>query len=160
MRLHLRRALELLALFGKRAPAELRQLAFALQEAAQSDAVEPSETRQLLSIAGKRLRSVQPTLEPGLVVDTEVYVQARCAQNPESCFAGEGRRKILAENPELLRRALEALTQAGLEAKMTPRLLALVEAQLEGELVWREVALERIASRLGKLGFRTTSMFT
>lgn len=131
------------------APASLAALTTSIKRGAGPDRI-----RQRLEQVRAELEGLGDEIEPGLAAELDAYAAEHCPADPDSCFDGTPRAEMFERDPELLRRALDAIGRIVVRQELTPRLLGLVEAQSRLGPWPREALLERKAREIERLGFR------
>ncbi len=101
-----------------------------------------------------RLSSLPPPADEELDNALVAYEAQYCPGNPDRCFDGLGKNRMLAVAPDLLRRATDHATAVEQRNLATNRLLALFEAQLPGAPPLYRSELEQVAAMVRRLGFR------
>ncbi|MFN7937063.1 MAG: agmatine deiminase family protein [Bryobacteraceae bacterium] len=84
----------------------------------------------------------------------EAYWAANCPGDERRCLQNGGLRKMVTEQPEVLRMWAEVAAEAQTENVLVLRLLDIVEGQLEGCDGKYRHRLEQVIGMLGQLGFR------
>lgn len=147
-------AQELAKLYGKRAPTELRQLAGALRDAQMSNSPDVEGIQHLVAVLREKTARIVPEIDIELSAMIDRYVETHCPGEEESCFEGEGKRTMLIQAPELLRRSSDAAFTFEFEANVPAALLALIEGQLPGAPDSMAALLDAKAAEISRLGFR------
>lgn len=98
-------------------------------------------------------------MTPELVHDLTEWVAQHCPEEPSDCLETvEGKRRMLAEDPDLARRMANHGMQYRKWEELAPRLLAMVAGQLPDAPSWHAVRIDRKAQELRKMGFRVIRM--
>ncbi|MBI1354618.1 MAG: hypothetical protein GC160_09750 [Acidobacteria bacterium] len=146
---------ELQAMYGRRAPRELEALLAALTLLQTSPGEESGvEVARQVAALHDKLPAIVPAVDPTVDAGVIAYIEAHCSDDLDNCFSPDGRRKLLVENRELLRRALDVLIDAEAEQTIHWQLLDLVEAQLPGMIYPIDDKLDRVAQDLKSRGFK------
>lgn len=148
-------AAELQRLYGDRSPREISGMAgvLTLLEAGNSETA-VSEMLRLIDTLRAKLPTIAPDVDPKTDAEMTDYMARNCADDVYRCFDGVGRRKMLQENPDLLRRMLDIKIRQEEEERAHWQLLNLLEAQLPLQDPEIDMQLDRAAEILKKRGFR------
>jgi hypothetical protein len=145
---------EMLRLFGRRAPAQLQQLARLFSDPQANALEDPQTLLKLTDALRKTLPGLPGPQDEQLSAEQIDYVSKNCPADPAACFSGEGGRALFRTHPELWRRSADATADQEEELSLVPVLLALIESQLPAAA---SVDLELFAAKereLRQLGFR------
>jgi len=147
-------ALALRDVFGKRAPPTLRRLAAFLADWDGAEFDDPNRVLTVLELLERELPSLEPAIDPSLAAALDEYEREHCPSDPDGCFLNEGKIRMQAVDPELLRSASDASANYALEQAITPKLIELIRSHLPGASAWRADDFAATAERLEELGFR------
>lgn len=110
--------------------------------------------RKVLSKAEKSAAKWRMPFDLELGQRIESYVAANCAEQPKDCVSPEGVRRMLAQNPKILRDWASGATSLRTREAAAARLLNVIGSQLPGARQTGAPNLEGKVRRLEELGFR------
>ena len=147
-------AAELLRLYGKRSPRELRQLAAYFDTNTSDPDWNADLPLQLCVRLRRSLPLIPPTEDRELQSALASYIDRNCPDQRTACSTVDGRRAMLGAAPDLLRRVLDSAADLEMERAAAPRLLSLIEAQLRTDTTPDYGLFEAKEREIRKLGLR------
>jgi hypothetical protein len=111
-----------------------------------------SRLRSALHNARQRQRDWEPSVNGELFVLLEKYLAQHCPVEPEACFRNEELRRLLDENPQLLRAWLNSAMRVRSAEFLPNAMLSVIESQLpdaSNEIDGRIQAKLKVLQRLG-----------
>ena len=145
---------ELARFFGERTPPRATRLELSLRANPYPASEEAAAYLEELQHVRADLLALGPDVDPDLNRRLDAYIRQYCADDPDSCFDREGRRRMLDRDPELLSAALDGGARLEAAQSLSVKLLDLVEAQLLFEPDPNESKLNAKAREIERLGFR------
>jgi hypothetical protein len=147
---------ELSKMYGARAPEELKVVEALLRQAT---GPEPSPTAlENIRIRIQTLLTKLPAVEAPVPLSLQARLEAHqakyCPTDATQCYLGEGKRRMLREDPELMKLVYDAASDVEMEPAVAKRFLRIIESQLPNLPDTMSGRIEEQIAKIRKLGFR------
>jgi hypothetical protein len=156
LQLALSAAEELTKMYGSRAPEDLNVVEALLRQASAPapapDILEHVRIRVQLLLT--KLPQVPPLITPELQQRIDAHNAQYCPQEVTECFLGEGKRRMLRVDPDLMKLVYDAAADAQGEPVIANRFLRLIESQLPNDPETLSGRIQEQIAKIRKLGFK------
>jgi hypothetical protein len=113
-----------------------------------------SRLRSALSNARQRQRDWEPSVNAELFTQLTKYITQHCPTEPEACFRNEELRRLVDDNPQLLRAWLNSAMRVRAAEFLPNAMLSVIESQLPGASRAIDDRIQAKLEVLQNLGFR------
>ncbi len=139
---------------GERAPPAVRELLSWIRERGARAFENTDDLRMRIAAARSETHLLDLAPPAELEADLDAYMAQHCTGDPEACFLGAGKLRMLNAAPDLLRRSLDAASRTKMSMDYLPRMLNLIEGQIPGVVDKDPRSFDALAAGLAGLGYR------